>query len=503
MNHHLRPGVIPGFCFRLSRVILAFTAPLILQSSLPAMTVNLALPYKPDPSRPRAAGISFVAPDSESFLFDGSRPARIRCIPHQRALELEWTLARNRFQTPFASGRVLPGFDNTFLVELPVDLPDPGFYDLRVSVKLTDDLKVAGTTTFGWKAGQMPAHPVVPKDFTDFWKRALAELDAVSPTPTIKFEKVLKDGEVNLYNITNAALPENYDPDGVKYSEVEIYRVTFPSANGAIVHGWFTKPVGEGPFPTLLILPGAGNAARPAPVEHARHGYAALDIQVHANPIDALKYSPLPADISTDPRQRMHFSVYLNALQAARVLPNLPGVDPSRMAVLGGSQGGRLSLVVAALAPRFKAAIPAIAHFANIPWLNWTDRMNEVRDPGRTPLPDFDQNSLSNASDAYFDVLNFAPLIRCPVLMNAGLADPVSPATGIFAAYNALTSRKQIIALPNTGHDWAPAFDRYAWQWLDTILNETRSENQSKQLGNQPDLKNPKQSEANLKTFQK
>ena len=50
--------------------------------------------------------------------------------------------------------------------------------------------------------------------------------------------------------------------------------------------------------------------------------------------------------------------------------------------------------------------------------------------------------------------------------MNAGLTDPISSPTGIYAVFRELNCPKEILALPNTGHDWAPAFDRYAWRWL-------------------------------------
>ena len=71
----------------------------------------------------------------------------------------------------------------------------------------------------------------------------------------------------------------------------------------------------------------------------------------------------------------------------------------------------------------------------------------------------------------YYDAMNFAPGIKCPVLMNAGLIDPVSNATGVFSIYNRLgTSDKTMIPLPGLGHDWSAEFDRRAWRWLDQKL---------------------------------
>jgi len=436
------------------------------------MNVNLALPYSPKPSSPRTEGLTFFSPDSASLLFDRthSRPT-IVCLPHLRALHLEWQLCHNLVRTPIATGRVEVEMDNRFTIPLPLAPLNPGFYDLRIRIALTEKSELTGTTTFGWCIADFVPFPDEPADFVEFWKAAQAELDPISPAPEWKLERILRGREIDEYNLASAALPENYDPAGRTANAVEIYRVHFSSYGGQRIEGWFAKPIDLENCPALLILPGAGNNARPAPVEHAAHGYAALDIQVHGYPVDAPTYATPPGDDSTDPAKRSHYAIYLNALQAARVLRGLPGVDPARVAVAGGSQGGRLSLVVAALDLGIRAAIPAIAHYAYQPWLRWAARMNESQQSGSSG---FSGNEIAaNPSDAYFDVVNFAPLIRCPILMNAGLTDPVSSPTGIYAVYQRLSSPKEIHALPNTGHDWSPAFDRLAWRWLDDKLSVT------------------------------
>ena len=196
------------------------------------------------------------------------------------------------------------------------------------------------------------------------------------------------------------------------------------------VYGWFAKPVGPGPFPGMLVLPGGGTGPRPIPVEHARHGYAAMDIQVHGYPVDANAYPPLPEHTYTTPEKYDYYAIYLNALQAISALSELPGVDAARLTVAGGSQGGRLSLVAAALDHRIRAAVPAITHYAYLPWLHWTERLNKAKSSGQEGFCADDVVLNTKASvESYYDVLNFTPLVCCPVLMNAGLIDPVSGAT--------------------------------------------------------------------------
>ncbi|HEX4139861.1 MAG TPA: acetylxylan esterase [Candidatus Methylacidiphilales bacterium] len=435
------------------------------------MTVNLASPYRPIPSPPRSLEVQFVAPGQDDFLFAGPGAPRIVCIPGKRAIALEWSLARNCVETPFLRGTGAARFDNGFTIDVPAEGLEPGFFDLRVSLRLTDAETLEGRTTFGWRHEEMGVHPLRPEDFDEFWSRGLAKIDAVPPQPVVTLERTLQGKEIGLYNVQHAALPENYDPEGAKCDEVEVYRVRFASCDGATVEGWFAKPVGPGPFPGLLVLPGAGNNARPAPVEHARHGYATLDVQVHAQPVDAASYTPAPDDSPvTRPEEKNHYAIYLHAVQAARALPLLPGVDRERLAVLGGSQGGRLTVVVAALDPSFRAAVPAIAHFAYMPWLHGVMALNARKSPGDGAFTPAAEVSTALRVDSYFDVLNFAPRVRCPVLMNAGLTDRVSPPTGIFAIYRALPGEKELVPLPNIAHDWAPAFDRYAWRWLERTL---------------------------------
>lgn len=75
---------------------------------------------------------------------------------------------------------------------------------------------------------------------------------------------------------------------------------------------------------------------------------------------------------------------------------------------------------------------------------------------------------------AYYDPMNFAPDVSCPALFNAGLIDPVSPPSSVFAAFNRWgCEEKTMVALGGLGHDWSAEFDRRAWRWLDETLQGT------------------------------
>ncbi len=448
-------------------------------SSLPlqAMEFNVYTPFTPEPSPPHDTRLMFYSHQSDEMMFDKESEIVIYCRSGLRSVGMQWKLCRNLFEKPFLTSLAEAMPANVYVIRIPAEKLKPGFYDLHVELDVGNDKKVKGISTFGFQFAKMPATTNRPANFSAFWKEARdalskIQLDAKSESPVI-----FNREQINQYNLNHAAIPADYDPKGHRSEEVEVFKISFAGAGGMRVHGWIAKPKGPGPFPTMLVLPGAGFAARPMPLEHARHGYFALDIQVHGQEVDQAVYEKKPAGTSPSyesPEKHYFYSVYLNWLQAMNYLCSRPDVDQSRIVVVGGSQGGRGAVVVAAMDSRIAAAIPAIAHYADIPYLYWSRQCNSSSPQSdgmdRDAPPPLGDNEESRCIP-YFDIKNFAPDVRCPVLMNAGLNDPISPATGVFATYQLIGSKnKQMIPLPGIGHDWSAEFDRRAWRWLDEIL---------------------------------
>jgi cephalosporin-C deacetylase len=59
---------------------------------------------------------------------------------------------------------------------------------------------------------------------------------------------------------------------------------------------------------------------------------------------------------------------------------------------------------------------------------------------------------------SYFDIMNHAQNIKCPVLMAAGLVDDITPPSTVFAVYNHLACRKDIAVFRYFGHEYLPGF---------------------------------------------
>jgi cephalosporin-C deacetylase-like acetyl esterase len=471
------------------------------------MTSNLALPWNDLCSQPQNPYLAFYSTQRDDLMFDKEDRIELRCQAGLRAVSLKWTLHRNLINTPFREGMAEPLPGNKFAIRLDSAGLHPGFYELRVELDtgVTSDAKealakrpVRGVCVFGWRAEKMALADSRPTDFTPFWDQAKASLAKIPLDAHEGPTTVFAAKEIDAYNVASAYLPPDYDPAGHRVETVESCKVDFAGPAGGRVYGWMAKPApqraegsvagpeGKGPFPAMLILPGAGNNARPRPLEHARHGYLALDIQVHGQDVDLEKYSVLDEKAALDPGDpRIGYSraMYLRCLQAINYLSSRPDVDPNRIVVVGGSQGGRLGIVVAALDPRVKAVVAAIAHYGNHPYQHWTRGCNARRtgdgiaDPalaadgmGLSVAPPVADDATSRR-EAYYDPMNFAPDVRCAVLMSAGLIDPVSPPVCVFAIYNRLgTAKKTMVPLDGLGHDWSAEFDRHAWRWLDGVL---------------------------------
>ena len=154
--------------------------------------------------------------------------------------------------------------------------------------------------------------------------------------------------------------------------------------------------------------------------------------------------------IGNDDRDTSYFlRMYLSCYQAAEYLTSRPDWNGKTLVVTGASQGGQQTLVTAAIHPRVTAAMALVPAGCDMlgpevgrapGWPQWYDRAQgkdaaKVRDASR-----------------YYDVVNFAPRIKCPVLVGFGLVDEVCPPEGVMAAVNQITAPKEVVLLPLGEH---------------------------------------------------
>ena len=276
-----------------------------------------------------------------------------------------------------------------------------------------------------------------PADFDRFWQRVLDEV---------------------------AALPRDMKLERVDYPAkgVRVFQATFTGLGGARLAGWFMTPDSSGPFPALAIYHGYG-WFRGEPwgyLPWIAQGYALLAVDVRGQAGDSEDPRPSEGRAARgwmtqgvdDPATYYYRDVYGDAVQTVEVLAARPEVDASRIVATGGSQGGGLSLAAAALNPRVIAAapdIPFLCHFrraVNIsnsyPYLEFDDYLQRH--------PDREEQMWRTLQ--YFDLLNLADRIRCPVLMSVGLRDLVCPPSTVYAVFNHLQGPKEMAVYPAHAH---------------------------------------------------
>jgi cephalosporin-C deacetylase len=128
-----------------------------------------------------------------------------------------------------------------------------------------------------------------------------------------------------------------------------------------------------------------------------------------------------------------------------------PEVDSSRICASGGSQGGGLAMIAAALSD--KPAI-AIAHIPNMCQMDFGVLNSSSSLAEAAAFIERFPHHLETVLDtlSYYDNLNLAHRIRIPILVTAGLKDPITMPETIYAAYNRIQSEKTIIPYPFSGH---------------------------------------------------
>lgn len=163
-----------------------------------------------------------------------------------------------------------------------------------------------------------------------------------------------------------------------------------------------------------------------------------------------------------------HYTDSMRAVEAAR---RLPEADPARIAIEGCSQGGGTVMAVAALMAgdvfAAMADVPSYSHFEKRVF----DMSGSLADAAEylRRFPERLDRVLRTLT--YFDTVNLARRIRCPVLVCCGLRDTICPPENVFATYNRVRSPKRIEVYPFMGH--ADGGDHHAelkFRWLAELL---------------------------------
>ena len=176
------------------------------------------------------------------------------------------------------------------------------------------------------------------------------------------------------------------------------------------------------------------------------------------------------AAFNLDDRDRYYYRrVYLGCLRANDFLVSHPKWDGRNLIVTGGSQGGALTIVTAALDPRVRGLA------AYYPALSDVTGYLEGRAGGwphmfRADGPQSHRTPEKIETSRYYDVVNFARRVKVPGFYTWGFNDETCPPTSMYSAYNVIPGQKKLLLALETGHNNIPEQVARVEAWLVAFL---------------------------------
>ncbi len=317
----------------------------------------------------------------------------------------------------------------------------PGFYRLKVTAHVGGKSYV-GMCTAGFSPEQLQPATKCPADFDAFW------------------EKVLNEARKNALDPHLTLLPDRCT------ETVNVYEVSFVNDRPqGRIYGILCRPVKPGKYPALLRVPGAGSRPYGGDVWTASQGAVVLEIGIHGIPVtmeqkvyDNLNHGAFEGYWETNldqPEKNYYKRVVAGAVRAVDYIASLPEWNGKDIGVTGASQGGFLSLAVAALDKRI--SFMAAVHDAMCDYeialqqraCGWPHYFYQQKNP--------DMRKVEGAR--YYDGINFARRVACPSFFTFGYNDEVVPPSSSWSVYNVVKAPKTISLYQMTGHYW------YQEQW--------------------------------------
>lgn len=284
-----------------------------------------------------------------------------------------------------------------------------------------------------------------PTDFNQFWAATLDETRSHPLNPI-------------------------FEPVDVGLVTVDVFDVTFNGYGGQPIKGWLLLPRQRSePLPCVVEYVGYGGG-RGLPFEwllwsSAGFAHFVMDTRGQASvwrqgdtpdlqPDGSSPHAPGFMTLGVDSPQTYYYRrLFTDAVRAVEAAQAHPAVDPDRIAVSGGSQGGGVTLAAAGLSSQVKAAmpdVPFLCHFRRAVTITDNFPYQEIVTYCRTHRRALDEVF---ATLDYFDGMHFAARASAPALFSTALMDMTCPPSTVFAAYNHYAGPKQMRVWTFNQHD--------------------------------------------------
>lgn len=335
-------------------------------------------------------------------------------------------------------------------------LDKPGFRDCIFSVMI-NGRKYSHHVKVGFSPDKIKPYTEMPDGFMDFWKNNIKE---ASEFP-LKYTK---------------EKAEEYCTE-----KIDCYLIKLQLNNrGQAVYGYlfYPKNAKPGSCPVVLSPPGAGIKTIKEPLRHkyyAEEGFIRLEFEIHglnptmseeqfkeiSNAFNGKENGYLTNGLDNKDNYYMK-RVYLSCLRCIDLLTSLPEWDGKNVIVQGGSQGGALAMITAGLDKRVTACVvnhPALSDMAGYMAGHTGGYPHFFRTKGMDTKEKLETMS-------YYDVVNFARLIKADTFMTWGFNDNTCPPTTSYAVYNTLECSKEALITPINEHWTSEETERGHLEWI-------------------------------------
>jgi cephalosporin-C deacetylase len=311
----------------------------------------------------------------------------------------------------------------------------PGFYECIIL--MNDGGYSSDVRWFALSPEKIECTNKTPPRFKEYWDNNLAELRKVKP----EFHLIKKD----------SLSTDNRD----------VYIAEMKSLGGLTVRGYYFVPKTSGKHAAILHVPGYGQGYEDRRVFlENRENVIELALCVRGHGISADVFNPgfgVPGIWGyklCSETEIAYRGIYLDCVRAIEFLLSRPEVDTSRIGVMGGSQGGGLTLAAAGLC---SGKIKACSFFDPGP-CDPRDHL-KTRTMCKREFENFlkfynNECTLEDALTVWdlIDSKEFSPWIQCPSFFVTSLFDDDIPPHLGFSAYNRISAPKSFKIYPELGH---------------------------------------------------
>jgi cephalosporin-C deacetylase len=307
-----------------------------------------------------------------------------------------------------------------------------------------------------------------PADFDAFWESTIGQTRKAAKSP-------------------------RFDAVDTGLSGIRVWDVGFSGYAGQTVKGWFVLPADalvprdasgkpkKLPCVVEFIGYGGGRGLPHQWLLWPNAGYACFVMDTRGQgsnwqPGDTPDYEPdggnphFPGFMTRgvlDPQTYYYRRVFSDAVRAVETAIVRPEVDPAKVIVTGGSQGGGISLAVAGLfggpaaLPDFALAggmfdVPFLCHFRRATEITDSAPYSEIGAYLKTHRDKIDRVF---STLAYFDGLHFATRAKAAARFSVALMDDICPPSTVYAARNRYKGASEIATYTYNKHEGGGLFN--------------------------------------------